>query len=108
MSIAGLELVVRPPQNRFGWWGLLAATVVALVVLWWTAVGAQIKVLNVRSYEGVAVRGLNQRKYRLAERARLRVLSKAPFAGEPIGRENKNEGVGTGNFPVKRALPIGR
>ena len=46
MSIAGYQLVVRPPQNRFGWWGLLAATVVALVVLWWTAVGAQINGQN--------------------------------------------------------------
>ena len=46
MSIAGFELVVRPPQNRFGWWGLLAAAVIALVVLWWTAVGAQINGQN--------------------------------------------------------------
>jgi phosphonate transport system permease protein len=46
MSIAGLELVVRPPRGRFGWWGIAGLTLVALAVLWWTAVGAQINAQN--------------------------------------------------------------
>jgi phosphonate transport system permease protein len=46
MSVAGFELVLRPPRGRFGWWGIMAAVAVALVVLWWTAVGAQINGQN--------------------------------------------------------------
>src|SRR5690349_13400922 len=46
MSIAGLELVVRPPRGRFGWWGIAAVPLVAAVALWWTAVGAQINGQN--------------------------------------------------------------
>jgi phosphonate transport system permease protein len=46
MSIAGYELVVRPPRGRLGWWGVIAMTLVALAVLWWTAVGAQINAQN--------------------------------------------------------------
>ena len=40
MSIAGLELVVRPPHGRLGWWGVVGFAVVAVGVLWWTALGA--------------------------------------------------------------------
>ena len=46
MSIAGLELVVRPPRGRLGWWGIAGMTLIALAVLWWTAVGAQINAQN--------------------------------------------------------------
>jgi phosphonate transport system permease protein len=46
MSIAGFELVVRPPRGRFGWWGIVATALVAAVALWWTAVGAQINAQN--------------------------------------------------------------
>jgi phosphonate transport system permease protein len=46
MSFYGLQLVMRGPQGRLGWWGVLAAAVVAAVVLWWTALGAQINAQN--------------------------------------------------------------
>ena len=46
MSVAGFELVVRPPRGRLGWWGIIAAALVAAIVLWWTAVGAQINAQN--------------------------------------------------------------
>jgi phosphonate transport system permease protein len=46
MSFYGLQLVMRGPQGRLGWYGLFASAVVTLVVLWWTAVGAQINAQN--------------------------------------------------------------
>jgi len=46
MSIAGFELVVRPPRGRFGWWGIGGMTLIAAFALWWTAVGAQINGQN--------------------------------------------------------------
>jgi phosphonate transport system permease protein len=46
MSIGGFELVVRPPRGRLGWWGVIGLMLVALAVLWWTAVGAQINAQN--------------------------------------------------------------
>jgi phosphonate transport system permease protein len=46
MSFYGMQLVMRGPQGRLGWWGVLAAALVAAVVLWWTAVGAQINAQN--------------------------------------------------------------
>jgi phosphonate transport system permease protein len=46
MSFHGLQLVMRGPQGRFGWYGLFASAVAAAIVLWWTAVGAQINAQN--------------------------------------------------------------
>lgn len=46
MSFGSLQLVVRPPQGRFGWWGVSALTAVTLVFLWWAAVGSQINASN--------------------------------------------------------------
>jgi phosphonate transport system permease protein len=46
MSIAGFEFVVRPPQGRLGWWGVIGFAVMAAGALWWTALGAQINGQN--------------------------------------------------------------
>lgn len=46
MSIAGFEFVIRPPRGRLGWWGVTGAALTGLIVLWWTAVGAQINAQN--------------------------------------------------------------
>ena len=46
MSFGTLQLVIRPPQNRFGWWGISAIALAILVFLWWAAVGSQINASN--------------------------------------------------------------
>jgi phosphonate transport system permease protein len=46
MSIGSLQFVIRPPQNRFGWWGVGGLTFIAVVFLWWAAAGSQINANN--------------------------------------------------------------
>jgi phosphonate transport system permease protein len=46
MSFGSLQLVIRPPQGRFGWWGVGGLSVAVLVLLWWAAVGSQINATN--------------------------------------------------------------
>jgi phosphonate transport system permease protein len=46
MSFGSLQLVLRPPQGRFGWWGVTLASVAIIVFLWWAAVGSQINATN--------------------------------------------------------------
>ena len=46
MSFGTLQLVIRPPQNRFGWWGVGTIALAILVFLWWAAVGSQINASN--------------------------------------------------------------
>ena len=46
MSFGTLQLVLRPPQGRFGWWGVGLTTLAVLVFLWWAAVGSQINASN--------------------------------------------------------------
>jgi phosphonate transport system permease protein len=42
----GLQLVVRPPQGRFGWTGVGVITLAVLGFLYWAALGAQINGTN--------------------------------------------------------------
>jgi phosphonate transport system permease protein len=46
MSFGTLQLVLRPPQGRFGWWGVGSLALAILVFLWWAAVGSQINANN--------------------------------------------------------------
>ncbi len=46
MSFGTLQLVIRPPQGRFGWWGVGSLALAILVFLWWAAVGSQINANN--------------------------------------------------------------
>ncbi len=46
MSLANLELVVKRPSGRFGWWGVAAASLVIAAFLAWAAVGSQINATN--------------------------------------------------------------
>jgi phosphonate transport system permease protein len=46
MTFAGLQLVVRPPSGRTGWWGMVSLAALTALILWWTARGAQINVEN--------------------------------------------------------------
>ena len=44
--MSSYQLVLRPPQNRFGWWGTGTITIAALAFLYWAAVGSQINGTN--------------------------------------------------------------
>jgi len=46
MSFGSMQLVVRPPQGRFGWWGVVALAAATAIFLWWAAVGSQINASN--------------------------------------------------------------
>ena len=46
MSFGSMQFVVRPPQGRFGWWGISALTAATVIFLWWAAVGSQINARN--------------------------------------------------------------
>src|SRR2546429_2857714 len=54
----------------------------------------------------LAGRALDDRENRLAERARLRELGKAPFAVEPVGREDQDDRLGASDLAIERALPV--
>jgi len=44
--MSGYQLVLRPPQGRFGWWGTGTIGLVILGFLYWAAVGSQINATN--------------------------------------------------------------
>ena len=46
MSFSNMQLVLRPPQGRFGWWGVGAIAAATAIFLWWAAVGSQINASN--------------------------------------------------------------
>ncbi|CAM5204654.1 phosphate ABC transporter permease [Bosea thiooxidans] len=46
MSFGHLQLVIRPPQGRFGWWGVAGISLALAVFLWWAALGSQINAAN--------------------------------------------------------------
>ena len=46
MSFGSMQLVLRPPQGRFGWWGTGTLATAVAIFLWWAAVGSQINVNN--------------------------------------------------------------
>ena len=46
MSFGTMQLVLRPPQGRFGWWGTGAVVLAALAFLYWAALGSQINATN--------------------------------------------------------------
>src|ERR1700704_4797903 len=53
-----------------------------------------------------AARRDNDWEDRLAERARLSKLDKAPFAVEPIGGEDQDDGVGAVDLLIKLPFPV--
>jgi hypothetical protein len=68
---------------------------------------SQIEVLNVAETKVFAGGRLDQRKNRLAQRARLGEFGEAPFAVEPVFGQNQNDRFGPGDFAIECALPVG-
>lgn len=46
MSFGDLQLVLRQPQGRFGWWGTGGITIAILAIVYWAAIGSQINATN--------------------------------------------------------------
>jgi phosphonate transport system permease protein len=46
MSFSSMQLVLRPPQGRFGWWGVSAIAAATTIFLWWAAIGSQLNASN--------------------------------------------------------------
>jgi hypothetical protein len=70
------------------------------------AIFQKIEMLNVGRDEHFAGGSFDEGEDGFAESAGLREFGEAPFAVNPIFREDDDDGVGAGDFAVERALPI--
>jgi hypothetical protein len=66
-----------------------------------------VELLDVGGDETLATRRHDYREDRLAQRPRLGELGEAPFALQPVRRQDQDDGVGAVDLLVERPLPVG-